>query len=167
MLLLTLSAPECILHCPTFLGHQLLVQVQGRVQSISRAWVTCWCPRGKELEGIFGTLWFLYGKETSYLVGSSPNTGKGFQMGVKEDNRPLQCLRAPPFCGKLARLWQPRLHRAVTLGAPGCYQQAGAELDESGRSRWSSHVAGGHLKMGTLGPHGTWRTREGKGICTE
>lgn len=67
-------------------------------------------------------------------------------MGVKEDDRPLQCLWAPPFCGSQH---DRRSLDSIELSYWSAWllPTSGAELDERGRSRWSSHVAGGHLKM--------------------
>lgn len=144
MLLLTLSTR---MHSP--LSHIFRSSTPGSgprlVQSIGRAWVTCWCPRGKEVGRIFGTFGFCMGRRP-LLGGKFSKYRERIWMEVKEDNRPLWCLRAPPLCGSQhdrGSLDSVELSYWSTWMLPA----RGIELDETGRSRWSSHVAGGHLKM--------------------
>lgn len=92
--------PGCIICCPVFSGHQLLVQVRrgstGLATSGSHA-------NGLEIRGserVLGTSGFCRGRGLC-SVGNSPNIGRGFGWGgsIQEDKRSSLCLLMTPLCG--------------------------------------------------------------------
>lgn len=88
--------PGCIICCPVFSGHQLLVQV--------RCGSTGLATSGSHANGLvreYSVLLVSVGEGGLCSVGNSPNIGSGFGWGgsIQEDKRSSQRLLMTPLCG--------------------------------------------------------------------